>query len=65
MRDVARIRPLMERLIAVWERHPDFRLGQLVSNAAPNRDPYSIEDAQLIKAIERQLGERKPSRGDG
>lgn len=59
MRDVNRIRPLMERLIAVWERHPDLRLGQIVSNASPDRDSFNIEDEALIQAIERQLGEQQ------
>jgi hypothetical protein len=58
MRNVTRIRPLMERLIAVWERHPDLRLGQIVSNASPERDSFSIEDEALIRSIERQLGEQ-------
>lgn len=60
MRDVNRIRPLMERLIDAWERHPDLRLGQIVSNASPNRDSFNIEDEALIKSIERQLGEEQP-----
>jgi hypothetical protein len=55
MRDVNRIRPLLERLIAVWERHPDLRLGQIVSNASPKRDLFNIEDAALMREIERQL----------
>jgi hypothetical protein len=58
MRDVNRIRPLMERLIAVWERHPDLRLGQIVSNASPGHDSFNIEDAALVRAIELQLGGR-------
>jgi hypothetical protein len=55
MRDVNRIRPLMERLIAAWERHPDLRLGQIVSNASPGRDSFNIEDEALVRVIEHQL----------
>ena len=55
MRDINRIQPLMERLIVAWERHPDLRLGQLVSNASPNRDSFNIEDEALIRVIEFQL----------
>lgn len=58
MRDVNRIRPLMERLIAAWERHPDLRLGQIVSNASPGWDSFNIEDEKLIREIERMLGEQ-------
>jgi hypothetical protein len=66
MRDVNRIRPLMERLIAVWERHPDLRLGQIVSNASPSRDSFNIEDEALIRAIERQLRDHPTNKsGDG
>jgi hypothetical protein len=60
MRDVNRIRPLMERLIAAWERHPDLRLGQIVSNASPERDSFNIEDEGLVRAIEYQLREQVP-----
>jgi uncharacterized protein YihD (DUF1040 family) len=64
MRDVNRIRPLMERLIAAWERHPDLRLGQIVSNASPNRDSFNIEDEVLIRVIERQLAEQSSTLPD-
>jgi hypothetical protein len=57
MRDVNRIRPLMERLIAAWERHPDLRLGQIVSNASTDRDSFNIEDEALVRAIELQLSD--------
>lgn len=57
MRDPARIRPLLERLAAAWERYPDLRLGQIVSNASPDRDSFNIEDEALLRVIERQLRE--------
>lgn len=58
MRDVKRIRPLMERLISAWEQHPDLRLGQMIVFAAPDQEPFYIEDEQIIAAIERMLAEQ-------
>ena len=34
MRDPDRIPPAVEALSSAWEAHPDWRLGQLVYNAA-------------------------------
>lgn len=57
MRDINRIRPLLERLAVAWERCPDLRLGQLIINASnsPKNDPFNIEDEGMIQRIERIL----------
>lgn len=50
-----RIDAIIERLRAVWKRHPDLRLGQMVSNGAkfgPDIPVHVIEDEPLIAAIE-------------
>lgn len=52
MRDASRIKPLLERLAAAWERNPDLRLGQLIYNATRNRDLFNIEDDDLLEVIE-------------
>jgi hypothetical protein len=55
MRDPDRIDAIIERLRAVWKRHPDLRLGQMVSNGAefwPGVPVHIIEDEPLIEAVE-------------
>ena len=55
MRNKDRIRPFCERLAAAWERCPDMRFGQLISNAYSRefiKDPFYVEDDQSIKLIE-------------
>lgn len=56
-RDFKRIRAFCNRLAALWETFPDLRFGQLVSNvfcALENggRDPFYLEEPEMIKAIE-------------
>ena len=48
MRNPERIHWVMEKLEKLWMKYPDWRLGQLVYNIA-GRDPFHIEDYQLIK----------------
>jgi hypothetical protein len=53
VRDPARIDAAIERLRAVWKRHPDSRLGQLVAYGAkfgPDIPVHLIE--VLLAAIE-------------
>ena len=55
MRDPDRIDAMVERVRAVWKRHPDSRLGQLVANGAkfgPDMPVHLIEDEELLTAIE-------------
>lgn len=56
MRDAKRIRPLLDELAKIWERHPDMRLGQLLVAANGNQDPFHVEDADLIAKARRQFG---------
>lgn len=56
MRDPARIDEMLALLRAVWIQEPDLRLGQLVFNAARQRDPeiqdiFNIEDGVLRKGL--------------
>lgn len=65
MRDPARIDEMLALLREAWLRDTDSRLGQLVFNAARERDPditdvFNIEDAVLRKGLIRYL-ERKSS----
>ena len=54
MRDKKRIRALCSRLADAWEQFPDLRLVQLIGFAEMGgRDPYYMEDEELIGLIER------------
>jgi uncharacterized protein YihD (DUF1040 family) len=61
MRDPTRIPRILARLQAVWEKHPDMRLGQLIVNAA-GVDPFYIEDEKLAYMIE-EFDARSASKG--
>ena len=58
MRNPERIKFILRELERLWEKNPDWRLGQLIFNI-PGRDPFHIEDDDLIK-----LGFEKFGRGD-
>jgi hypothetical protein len=58
MRDPERIDPMIEELRAFWHKHPDWRLAQIVCNAAnssepiPSRwDPFYVEDEDLFHGL--------------
>lgn len=68
MRDPERINEILELLGKVWRESPDLRLGQLIVNAARERDPeivdvFSIEDGSLRKGLVR-LGQRIKSNAE-
>lgn len=51
MRDPAHIPMVLDALKLYWERHPDMRLGQIVSNMASRQkvmDPFYLEDIRLL-----------------
>jgi len=60
MRDPGRIDEMLALLREAWLLDPDSRLGQLVFNAARERDPditdvFSIEDGVLRKGLSRYI----------
>jgi hypothetical protein len=59
MRDKLRIPRICAELERLWTEHPDLRLGQIISNAVPDRfqvrDPFHIEDEELIDEARKQL----------
>lgn len=60
MRDPSRIPEVLEAVEQLWRLHPDWRLGQLISNLAAWADPvegstYDLEDDELVQEIERHL----------
>lgn len=63
MRDINRIKPMLEKLGELWLLCPDLRLGQLLTNlnisAGMSNDCFFIEDDKMLKQIEKELHERK------
>ncbi len=56
MRDPCRIITFCEQLANIWERVPDWRFGQFVSNVfgkiqADNKDVFFIEDDEMMSEI--------------
>lgn len=51
MRDPKRIPVIMAELQRLWEMVPDMRLGQLIVAANGNRDPFAVEDKELLERI--------------
>lgn len=52
MRDKKRIKPILARLEKLWNKHPELRLGQLISNYITDPALYYIEDEQLLYELE-------------
>lgn len=57
MRDPDRISRIMAKLTELWHEHPDYRLGQLVSNLmGPGaHDVFFLEDDEWEKLIDDEL----------
>jgi hypothetical protein len=65
MRDPQRIPRILAKIEELWTRHPDMRLGQLVSNAARlggwnQNDVFYVEDDKTEKGLD-ALKEYKPT----
>ena len=65
MRDPERIDRILNQIREVWEKVPDWRLGQLVVNAIEPKQPcpeiFFLEDSRLEKLLSRlsaQLSQR-------
>lgn len=61
MRDPKRIYIVVNDIMHEWEKYPDLRLGQLISNAMNGSgvDLFYIEDEELVKAIKKYVKEIK------
>ena len=58
MRDEERIARTINLLWAVWEKYPDWRLGQLIENIARDMgwdDAYYVEDDVLQKELRKHI----------
>ncbi len=65
MRDPNRITEVLEQIEKIWRLHPDWRLGQLLSNLAAWNNPtareavWDIEDDVLITEIQKHITQSK------
>ena len=49
---------VINRILAVWERCPTLRLGQLIENATTNGNPeylFFVEDQVLVEILEKYI----------
>ncbi len=59
MRDPKRIKPIIKKLEAYWEKNPDLRLGQIIANCVRaydgrlNCDPFYLEDDELLEGLDK------------
>lgn len=62
MRDPKRIQQFCNRLARAWEMVPDLRFGQLITNVIceMQRDPFFMEDDEMIQCIEKFAVECSP-----
>lgn len=59
MRNPDRIPKILAEICQIWQRQPDMRLGQLIVAANKNRDPFYIEDEELVRAMKAVVGSRR------
>ncbi len=66
MRDQDHIPAVLEQIERLWRAHPDWRLGQLISNVAAWVDPtqvsvWEIEDEVFVAEVQRHLAQLEPA----
>lgn len=56
MRDIKRIKPIIERIEKLWLENPDFRLGQLLMvitrTGEHNPKLFYMEDEEFLQKLE-------------
>ena len=57
MRDVNRIYDILMKFQYLWEKYPDQRFGQIISNYFPkdNEDIFYIEDDEISQRLTDKL----------
>lgn len=51
-RDPKRIAEVLDLIEAIWKKHPDLRLGQLIENTVSSTEAlYYLEDDELYKRL--------------
>lgn len=51
MRDSRRIKIILREIEKIWEKYPDMRLGQLITNAVDGPVLYYTEDDDLVEFL--------------
>ena len=64
MRDPSRILIFCDRLAAAWQKVPDWRFGQFMLNilASSQKEPFYMEDEEMIQYIEKFINEIRGER---
>lgn len=59
MRDKNRIKPFMEEITKYWEKVPDWRFGQLISNVLDmlTVDKFFLEDEEVLEVFRKYFKE--------
>lgn len=55
MRDPERIDRVLDAVRRLWERQPNWRLGELIVNTTGEHRFFYTEDDQLLRRIEEKL----------
>ena len=59
MRDPERINKFLMELGKRWEKVPDWRFGQLITNIKFERDPFYMEEDEFLAAVDKTFEELK------
>lgn len=51
-----RIGRIMPKLLEYWQKHPDLRFGQILSNLSGGDNPFYIEDDVIEERLDTELG---------
>ena len=51
MRDPKRIPTVLQELARTWTKYPDMRLCQLIVNVTNEKDPFYVEDDELVERL--------------
>ena len=58
MRSPQRIFPLLEKIVVLWLRYPDMRLGQLLSSLTKEgEDIFYLEDEELTVRLQEKIND--------
>jgi len=55
MRDPNRIPEVLDLIKQLWEKYPDWRLGQLIVNVSDTNDVFYVEDDRVVKGLRNYL----------
>jgi hypothetical protein len=51
-------REVIEKLLVLWQKVPDWRLGQLIWNTYQGSDFFFVREDQFLKDIQNTIGDR-------